>query len=130
MKYGAGILFACFEDRTIYLAKRSEQVSDSGTWSVLGGTIEENESPWQAAVRELIEEAGSLPRIKQVLTRTTHRYRNIKYTTFVCEISKKEKNRWKPKLNFEHMQGRWFSKLPRPLHPGLIMALRLLYSSA
>lgn len=41
----------------VLLGKRSGGV-ESGKWSILGGKIDENENPEQAAYREILEETG------------------------------------------------------------------------
>lgn len=43
------------------LFKRSESVVYSGQWRMIGGKVEENETYWQAALREFGEETGVLP---------------------------------------------------------------------
>lgn len=40
----------------VLLGKRSYRVSQGGTWGGFGGALEEGESPWEGAVRELGEE--------------------------------------------------------------------------
>ena len=43
------------------------QVSDTGQWAAIGGAIEPDESPEDAAVREALEEAGVTLRLGRIL---------------------------------------------------------------
>lgn len=45
----------------VLLCKRSEEISRGGEWSIPGGQIEPNETPIDAAVRELYEETNIRP---------------------------------------------------------------------
>ena len=48
-----------FEKRLILLCKRSDKESDgAGKWCFPGGTVNDGESPYKAATRELQEETG------------------------------------------------------------------------
>ena len=116
---GAGFVFVCLEDKTILLAKRSKFVDHPGVWAGFGGGIEPGETPMEAAIREVTEEAGSFPEIKQILTSTTRKENNFEYTTFIADISLEEKKQWRLVLNKEMDNAKWFSKLPEDLHPGL-----------
>ena len=46
---------------------------------------------------------------------------------FICEVSKEDKERWKPKLNKESEDADWFpkDKLPSPLLPEFKKSLDL-----
>ena len=64
---------AVIYNNTVLLAKRSEicyitgrKVPYGGYWSVLGGTIDEGESPKDCAIRELKEESGISLDVKKV----------------------------------------------------------------
>lgn len=117
----AGFLFVCLDDRSVFLGKRSRHVSEPGVWSTFGGGAKKDETDLEAAKREVIEEAGSMPKIKRILAKTVnHKPNEFTYTTFVAEVSEEEKNNWKPKLNFETESAQWFKELPDNLHPGLV----------
>ncbi|MES3631142.1 MAG: NUDIX pyrophosphatase [Longimonas sp.] len=45
----------------VLLLHRSQNVSYAGTWRMVGGKIETDETAWQAALRELDEETGLTP---------------------------------------------------------------------
>jgi mutator protein MutT len=121
-KSASGIAFICKEEESIFLCKRSEKSSFPGTWSIPGGKIEENESPIDAAIREVIEELGSTPdpSMCDVLDADIFDIPSFNYTTFIINVDKEEKNKWIPKLNKEHVKCAWFkfNNLPKNIHPG------------
>ena len=122
-KQAAGFVFVCLEDRTILLAKRSQNSSEPGTWAGLGGTLNPGEDAKEGAIREVEEEAGSMPEIKRILKKVDIKRPGLVFTTFIAELSLDEKRRWKPKLNFEHDTILWTRKLPDNIHKGLLQAL-------
>lgn len=61
MKAAAGIAFVDGDRSYVLLAKRSRSVSHPGKWAIPGGRIEDGETEFQAALREVEEELG-LPR--------------------------------------------------------------------
>lgn len=118
---GAGLLFICPQDNTILLLKRSDKVGEPNTWGLPGGGLEKNETFAQAALREGIEEVGSLPKAK--LFKIINNINDDKvFRIFVFKISLNEKQKWEPKLNWEHSGFSWFktSKIPQRLHPSLL----------
>ncbi len=121
-KSAAGIAFLCKEDNSIFLCKRSLDSSFPNTWSIPGGKIQDNESPIDAAIREVIEELSGTPDPSEceVIDADIFDIPSFNYTTFIISISKKEKDNWKPKLNREHTNCQWFDidKPPKELHPG------------
>lgn len=125
MKRGAGILPVCFNDGTIFLVQRSMHVKFSLHWSVVGGMIEPNEEPYNAAIRECLEELKILPKFDVLIGTTEFIDNNFHYTTFIYSVSLQEKEKWNPQLNWENDDYGWFSinKLPGRLHPGLIWTL-------
>lgn len=122
----AGILFVCLEDDTVFLQKRSKKVDHPGFYATPGGGVEKGEDFWEAAVREIEEELGSMPKIKQVLD-TKVSDGKVYYVTFICEMALEEKKKWEPKINHESDEAKWFSahKLPSPLLPEFKKALDL-----
>jgi 8-oxo-dGTP pyrophosphatase MutT (NUDIX family) len=117
---GAGILFVCLDDNTVLLARRSQSVSEPGTWGVPGGSLEPGENTVQAAKRETIEEFGSLPKKIRPIQSLINRRGDWEYVTFVVEITLDEKAVWTPsiRLNDENDKIVWFrlSRLPAELH--------------
>lgn len=139
----SGFLFICKEDNTIFLAKRSP--ATGGGWSGIGGAVAQagegwfdsihdmpdpsNQEFWNSAVREVKEELGSVPNIQSIIGETVFRDNDFTYKTFICNITKKEKNRWTNSLTIkpdEHSDVRWFNtfNLPANQHPGLAYSLR------
>lgn len=57
--HAAGIMFVC-KGAALFL-KRSDEGDHAGEWCFPGGKLEGDETPEEAAVRECIEEIGSLP---------------------------------------------------------------------
>lgn len=112
-----GILLLDENSGKILLLRRSADVGDPGLWSVPGGGAGWFESALEAAVRELVEEAGPPPLFDVVAECEA---RGAAIFLAICSPGK-----WKPKLNEENDAGGWFSLwgLPEPLHPGALEAL-------
>jgi len=141
----AGILLVCSEDNTIFLTKRSRRVQQPNTWGNQGGAVDPkedqiltddtassvndysgNDMSMNGALREAVEELGSLPKGMKLLAQTTFSDRGFTYKTYIFDISLEDKENWTPTvtLNWENSEAKWFpneqEKLPRPLHPGII----------
>lgn len=118
---GAGMLFFCPADGSIFLARRSAFVSMPGVWGLPGGTIEPGESPIAAAVREAIEEVGSVPDGAFLSDVASHGG----YTTFVAIVPARTRRTWRPRLNWENDHAGWFTArtMPAPIHPGVARVL-------
>jgi len=119
IREGAGIFFVCTEDNSALLIRRSQEVSEPGSWGISGGGLEPGENPTKGAVRETMEELGSLPRgrVVEVLQNAGAGW---KYTIYVADITWKQKKLWSTKinLNYESDAIKWFrlNKLPPNLH--------------
>lgn len=122
-KEGAGLLFICNEDNTVFLVLRSANVMQANTWGTYGGKLEEGETPQQAAFREAKEELGSIPKLGKLIDTIKFKDSNSKfiYTTFVYSVSLQDKNNWMPTLNWEADDFEWFpmNELPSNLHFGI-----------
>lgn len=120
---GAGILFVCLDDNSLFLLLRSPYVSEPGRWGVPGGTLEGQETPSQAAKRETKEEVGSLPKQVRPIQAISNKTKIGEYILFIVEISKEEKELWTPRieLNWEHTKGKWFklNNLPPNIHSAI-----------
>jgi hypothetical protein len=66
-KRGAGILIFCSKTKRFLLLKRSVYVNEPGTWNLISGSVEDKESPYIAALRELKEETKA----KNIILRKT-----------------------------------------------------------
>lgn len=93
------------------------QRSDSGRWATPAGHLEPGEEPWQAAVRELVEETR--------FTGTLRDFRLLRrrgaFWLFGADVDRE----FRPVLDHEHLACAWAApgRLPVPLHPGLVGAL-------
>lgn len=115
-KDGAGILFV--HGDKILLGKRSENVSNPGTWSVPGGKISKNDkSFWETAMRETIEEIGAMPENfvrKRVIKNENSSGRQ--FITYVLEVDEDFTEFFTSNDEFDELG--WFSltDLPEPMH--------------
>ena len=93
--------------------------SYSGTWGIVGGKTEYNESPTQALTREYQEELGlEFDPIRLVpIEQYTATDRRFVYHTFYILVARE----FIPTLNDEHSGYCWTSldTRPTPLHPGV-----------
>tara|TARA_R100000808_G_C2145555_1_gene153393 strand:- start:853 stop:1284 length:432 start_codon:yes stop_codon:yes gene_type:complete len=103
---GVAIIF----ENSVLLAKRIEEyegrpVPYGGYWSVFGGMVDEGESPFQAAARELWEEA-------EIKVPSSELKFIKRFPSLSCEFIfyvYKSSTLFTPKLNFEHSEYGWFS---------------------
>jgi len=109
---GAGVLFTCSEDGTVLLLLRAEWVEQGGTWGIPGGGVGEGfyRTPMapitdldvfrQKAQQEAEEECGGLPpgmaRVPEGLPYTQYEDCGFRYTTFILDIPKAQKDAWRP----------------------------------
>ena len=110
----AGVVIRC-EDEFL-LMKRSLEVDNyPSTWSIPGGGVEDDEIPYQAAIRELFEE-------------TQIDSSELKFEDYLGIVERKGKeafhiflwaseSKLTPILDFEHTEYGWFklSELPEPM---------------
>lgn len=91
----------------------------SGTWGLVGGTNEEQETPWQGLQREIAEEIGTLPKIiKTIPLETFVSNDNVfNFHTYLCVVQ----DEFIPVLSPEHDGWAWanLDNAPKPLHQGL-----------
>ncbi len=92
----------------LLLLRRSNQTSYAGAWRMVGGTIEPDETAWQAALRELREETGLAPEQFWTLPSLNHFYewqhdRINLIPAFAAEVG------GPPTLNHEHDDWAWMS---------------------
>lgn len=109
MKKAAGIFFT--DGKKVLLLKRAKG-TNKNTWSLPGGKLEKNETELQAAIRESIEECGTIKGKK------FDKIKKENWTTFFYKI----KNIFKCTLSDEHNKWKWFDldKLHEiKLHPKL-----------
>lgn len=91
----------------------------SGTWGLVGGTNEQQETPWQGLQREIVEEIGTLPTILKTIPLETFVSNDnvFNFHTYLCVIQ----DEFVPVLSKEHIGWAWtvLEHAPKPLHQGL-----------
>jgi len=88
------VIYAESTNRVLMLQRKD----DSEFWQSVTGTLEEGETSWQAAVREVKEEMGLIIKPEQLRFITTYPnnylYKNVPYRTmdifFECELKAEE----------------------------------------
>jgi 8-oxo-dGTP pyrophosphatase MutT (NUDIX family) len=101
-----------------YLFLLRNQKRHAGSWGLVGGGVEVNESPVEALRREIVEEIGSIVLEKIIpLEKFTADNTNFEYHTYLLVVE----NEFVPELNDEHRGYAWtaISDHPKPLHPGV-----------
>jgi len=124
---GVGILFG----NSVLLVKRSthykgEPVPYGGYWSILGGMVEEGESPFKAAAREAMEEGEiDIPAYDLKFVKSFPE-EGLDFIFYIYESPKL----LVPILNFEHTEYGWFGigeldKFQDKIDPKIVECLRL-----
>lgn len=111
------LFYAKSTKRFLLLQKASGR--HSGTWSLVGGTTENTETPWEGLQREIKEEIGSVPKILKTLPIETFVSNDnvFNFHTYLCVVE----NEFIPMLSKEHTGWAWttIDHAPKPLHQGL-----------
>ena len=115
------LLLASDNKRLLFLLRDND--THSGTWGLVGGKVEQEETVMQALHREREEETGHKIVINKTIPLELFRSddNNFEYHTFICLIDKE----FIPKLSNEHKGYAWCNvdSFPKPLHPGLWSSL-------
>ena len=113
---GAGAIFLAKDTGRYLLAYRSKYVNEPHTWGVWGGAIDGDETPKEAAHREIKEEAG-YTRGFGLTHLHTFQSGDFKYDTFLATVP----HEFEPKLDWETESFEWFKldEFPDDLHFGL-----------
>jgi 8-oxo-dGTP pyrophosphatase MutT (NUDIX family) len=116
-KAAAGVLLVAADTGRVLLGLRSPEVRTPGVWSIIGGGVDEGETPKQAAVRELDEEVGYSGKIQRWKKGPTLGSDTMPFFTYVGFV----RHEFTPMINWEHTDAAWFdpNDLPEPLHPTL-----------
>lgn len=116
---GAGCLFRAADTGRLLLQKRAKESSEGGTWGSWGGGAEVGESPEQALVREVREEAemdiAGSPACPLLVFEDPDS--GFVYHNFLVVVPKE----FDPVTNWETEGWGWFpqEQLPDPLHFGV-----------
>jgi len=114
----SGALFYAKASGKILLLQKAKG-KHQGTWSLVGGTTEFGETPWEGLQREIQEEIGMFPHIIKTIPLETFVSNDsvFHFHTYLCVIQ----NEFIPKLSSEHIGYAWstIDYAPRPLHQGL-----------
>ena len=114
----SGALFYAKSTKRILLLQKSYG-KHQGTWGLVGGTNEFEETPWQGLQREIQEEIGAIPSILKTIPLETFVSNDkvFNFHTYLCVI----KNEFIPILSQEHIGYSWstIDYTPKPLHQGL-----------
>src|ERR1700759_2983643 len=84
----AGVLFRHIDgdDVSYFVARRSYETHQGGTWAVPGGALDHGETPLEGALREFGEEIGVLPPEVEVSDVFVDDHGGWTYTTLVVDV--------------------------------------------
>lgn len=114
---GCGALVFCVATKR-YLFLLRNQKKHSGSWGLVGGGVNPDESPMEALQREIVEEIGQINFNKIIpLEKFTSENNNFEYHTYIITVD----TEFVPDLNNEHRGYAWtaIEDHPKPLHPGV-----------
>jgi ADP-ribose pyrophosphatase YjhB (NUDIX family) len=114
----SGALIYSTETKRVLLLQKAHG-KNQGTWGLVGGTNEPNESVWQGLQREIKEEIGFFPEIIKTFPIESFMSNDkvFNFYTYLCIVEKE----FIPTLSLEHCGWAWstIDNAPRPLHQGL-----------
>lgn len=114
----SGALFYAKSTKRFLLLQKATG-KHQGTWSLVGGTAEDQETPWQGLQREIQEEISSVPNILKTIPIETFVSNDtvFNFHTYLCVIA----DEFVPVLSDEHCGWAWttLDYAPKPLHQGL-----------
>lgn len=106
----AGVLFRYVDtdgQQWFMLNQRSHAIHHGGTWSVLGGAIDGDETPIEGGLREAREEIGTIPADFSVLaTVTDNSAGGWTYTTIIVDVDRPFSPR---RHDWESIGSAWFT---------------------
>jgi 8-oxo-dGTP pyrophosphatase MutT (NUDIX family) len=119
-----GALFYCSNTQR-YLFLLRNATSYSGTWGLVGGKIDTNETIGHALKREVFEEVGYTITTEKIIPIDlfTSDNKQFRYNTYVIVVD----TEFVPKLNSEHRGFCWceLRDIPRPIHPGVAGTIKI-----
>jgi len=115
---GAGALVYCRNTKRYLFLLRNGDRHD-GSWGLVGGKVEDNETPVEGLYREIEEEISLSLRSQKIIPieKFTSESKKFVYHTYVITVE----SEFIPVLNHEHRGYAWVSlnDHPTPLHPGV-----------
>jgi len=119
----SGGLFLAKDTKRFLFLLRS-QGRTAGTWGIVGGKKEPNDStPYAALQREILEEIGTTPEIKKTvpLELFISEDQHFHFNTYLLLVD----HEFIPTLNYEHVGYAWcdINQWPKPLHQGVKRSL-------
>lgn len=117
----AGCLIQARDTGRILIPHRSEHCQQPNTWGTWGGAIDTGESPEQAVLRELSEEAGFAAPEEIVPLYVFRHESGFRYHNFLVLVG----TEFEPRINWETQAYAWFrfGEWPEPAHFGLTALL-------
>ncbi len=115
---GVGALvYSKSTNRYLFLLRNKSR--HAGSWGIVGGKVESNETVIQSLVREIREEIGVDYTNRKFIPLETFTADNRKFVYYTFLVNVEEE--FVPQLNDEHRGYCWveLNDHPRPLHPGL-----------
>ena len=103
------------DDGDLLILKRSNRVRTyKGLWGGVAGYIEENEEPYETALKEIREEAGlekeDVTLVKQLeIVKFTDFYEGLRYDWEVFPFLFKTEKKSKIHIDWEHTEYRWIT---------------------
>lgn len=124
MVTAAGVVFLALDTGRCLLQLRNSDKRQRHTWGFFGGTIEKNETPFEALQRELVEEIGFIPELTKLnpIDIYESKDKNFYYYSYAAVVEKE----FSPKLNSESAGFAWvdIGIWPQPLHQGAKVTLQ------
>jgi 8-oxo-dGTP pyrophosphatase MutT (NUDIX family) len=102
------------EDKLLILKRSNKVRTYKGMWGGIAGYIEENEEPYETALKEIKEEVGleneDVHFIKKLDSiKLTDLYKNEKYDWEIFVFLFKTRKKSKINIDWEHTEYRWIS---------------------
>lgn len=114
----SGAVFYSKSTRRLLLVQKARG-KHQGTWGLVGGTNENQETPWEGLQREIQEEIGQVPKIIKTIPLETFVSNDsvFHFHTYLCVVEQE----FIPVLSDEHSAYAWTTVdfAPKPLHQGL-----------
>lgn len=114
----SGVLFYAKKSKRFLLLQKATG-KHRGTWGVVGGTANPNETAWQGLQREIKEEIGEIPTVLKSIPLETFVSNDtlFNFHTYLWVVEQE----FIPVLSEEHAGWAWTTVelAPKPLHQGL-----------